>query len=389
MQRHYLTALLLGCCWGLTAPARADSIDSLLHRTVPTAYDIRNNAEQLIPQYYARGASDSAALVVAAWREYSGADEVDPRIVVLLALARGTYGDSLIDTAMFKRVAYVQRSYGDGYLGPDRWGYGGRSLGGVRETYHNFVVRLADSLAAATDPASTEHLVCRYYGGHFDECYRRLRTDPAFATSPLKAFYDRQIAYLLRQPQVRIALSAGAWVPSGNLTRLGSHPELGLLRGWKRRRITADLFMNFRFIDARNDYQVRQADSLYANNSFVCGHIGLDLGLEVFRSPGHEVDLYAGIGWEGFQAISKEQSAIGKQVSIDALNVNPGVEYRYYYDRFKVRYVGARVRYHIVDYNRDAALATDLSGGAASIDLVWGVSGNWFSNDELRALRRY
>lgn len=178
----------------------------------------------------------------------------------------------------------------------------------------------------------------------------------------------------------------GIWIPTGKLKKLGSHPELGFQMGAKHKKMNYDLIMAFKFINSPNVYYARRTksgDSIELTNHFFGGHIGFDLGRDIYVHNGHEIQLTGGIAFDGFDALKENKDKNLKAESIWTYNFSFGLGYRYYISNSF--YLGLRAKYNIVDYSLNNVV--DFTGNPITVQFIIGSVNNVFRNNNLKALK--
>jgi hypothetical protein len=179
-------------------------------------------------------------------------------------------------------------------------------------------------------------------------------------------------------------LMVGAWIPQGNLSVVGSHPFIGLRGGVKYKKLTADVSLGFKFGKAAELYQVYHNDSLWNTDHFFGGYLGLDVGFEALSISNNTFEIVGGIAYEGFDALKVDDPNSNNDISksLNSLNLNVGIGYRYYFvDR---NYFGVDIKYNFVDFQNTGA--TDLSGDVLSINFLYGFFGNSYKKQRLDEL---
>ncbi|CAN5314340.1 hypothetical protein BH10BAC4_BH10BAC4_08030 [soil metagenome] len=164
-----------------------------------------------------------------------------------------------------------------------------------------------------------------------------------------------------------LALIGGIWIPTGQLTPLGIHPELGFQLGSKKDKSEFDFTMVFKFLNTPNYYYAKRNGTPELTNHFFGGYIGLDYRRDVYRKDKHEVSLLAGGGLDGFDVFNYNNTKT-KTASILTYNLNIGVGYRFYYKNMS--YIGVNVNYNFVDYTVNNVV--DFTGNPVTIRLVFG-----------------
>jgi hypothetical protein len=179
-----------------------------------------------------------------------------------------------------------------------------------------------------------------------------------------------------------MAWITGMWIPTGDLTKLGLHPDLGFQLGSKVGKMNYDFTMRFKFINAANYYTAYRGSTPELTNNFFGGYIGFDLGRDVYVRNGHEIQLTGGIALDGFDVLEGDDELDIDSESILTYNFNFGLGYRYYITNSL--YLGLKAKYNIVDYSLNGV--TDFKGNPITVQITIGNVNNAFRNRNLKAL---
>ena len=144
-----------------------------------------------------------------------------------------------------------------------------------------------------------------------------------------------------------------------------------------------DLTAVIRFVSSPHYYKVYSQNTVMTTRHFVGGYVGIDIGREMWRRGKSEFDVVGGIGYDGFEAIQEDVDAGINSKSINSLNINIGVGYRYYYKK-SGPYLSLQPRLNTVNYANKGG--SDLSGNTISIRLIWGFSSNDVRDQQLERL---
>jgi hypothetical protein len=120
-------------------------------------------------------------------------------------------------------------------------------------------------------------------------------------------------------------------------------------------------------------------------NHFFGGYFGADVERTLLRLPKHQFDFLGGIGLDGFDTIETEGQNSGTDdgKSINSLNVNLGLGYKYFYN--KTGFLGLDAKYNMVNYRNTGG--TDLSGNTVTLGLTLGFLWNESKQAALKSLR--
>ena len=250
--------------------------------------------------------------------------------------------------------------------------------------FDNFTLEFAKNLKDIYQPETIQYLLCDFYGGNDDSIFIKLQSRK-YASSSLANEYSQEVSKYLKKAEFHYSGIIGLWIPTGNLTQIGLHPEIGLQLGAKHRKMNYDFTVTFKFINSPNDYLARRkksTDSLELTNHFFGGYFGIDIGRDILSLKGHEIQIIGGIGMDGFDALKEDKTRNLESESVWTYNVNIGLSYRYYLSNSL--YIGIRAKYNIVDYSLNNVV--DFSGNPITIQLVVGSVNSVNRNQNLKSL---
>ena len=253
---------------------------------------------------------------------------------------------------------------------------------GERWEFDEFTADLADQLLPHTDEGSLERLFCHFYRGETDTLFASLREGSQRGTR-LQRLYDAEVAALRDVADLDISVTIGVWQPRGGLGVLGAHPTLGGQVGLSGRRWLGRLAGEIRLGSARDYYRVTHLDEQVWTDHFFGVYVGLEGGYRFLRTRRHALELIAGLGYDGIQALPADDlDDNGKWLS--SWNLNAGLGYRHYTGRHSTFHVGGEVRFEETGHATDGG--SDLSGNAWSFRFLIGWSGDKWRNQRLSAL---
>jgi hypothetical protein len=147
---------------------------------------------------------------------------------------------------------------------------------------------------------------------------------PRSSASYIKKKYKRQ-----REKYIFGGFTTSVWIPSGNSRILGSHPSLGLVMGKWSDQWLWEFEMEFRFLRAPHDYKVVYQDTLQSTHYYLGGFIGLHFGYGIINFKRTSIYVMGGFGYDGFDAISGDDTDQNPGMSINSFNLNTGICRRY------------------------------------------------------------
>jgi hypothetical protein len=372
--------ILTGLFTTLAATAQeAPNLEHLLTNQVVDCRDIVCNCQNLMPRMAHQENTDSLWLVLQYWVNKCGESEQTLRMEILLNLKDKTfyeanYKNDLLDLLLTykNRVEYLKTNAGNNQ----------DIFYKSAVDFDAFTASYARELAKENDPHTLEYLLCEYYANNFDPLLGALRRNKVPHTDIQKS-YTESVNKAVNEPEGNLAVIGEWWMPTQGASILGPHPGLGLQLGIKHKKIMVDVTGILRFVKARNEYEVYHQNTVMTTRQFVGGYLGLDIGRELWRKGKSELALVGGIGYDGFEAIPEDVDAGIKSKSINSLNINLGLGYRYYY-KDSGQYFSLQPRINAVNYANKAG--SDLSGNTVSIRLIWGFSANEFRERTLKQL---
>jgi hypothetical protein len=368
-MKKYLTLLLTTF---LTFQAYSQDVEGLMTRKYITCYDIINNSNFLIPDYFEKNSMDTVAAIINYWEKHCGISEPLLRIKILLSINADTLNENIYSGLPI--VNYLinyrenKRNENRGYYYVNYYG-----VPLISNSFDNFTKKLALQLKKEKVNSELNTFFLDFYSDNFEKIFFRLQ-DTVLTTSKIKQAYDKEVSRYINLPEGHFSIYSGVWIPNGNISVVGNHPIIGFQGGLKSRRVLIDGVLEFKFGNSPNIYFVEKNDSLYSTTHFFGGYLALELGYELINYKAHEIDVLTGIGWDGFDALSigntNDPDRLTK--SINALNFNIGIGYRNYFKNKS--YIGIDVRYNFVNYQNKNG--TDLTGNTFTIRFKYGISRN-------------
>ncbi len=392
MKTIFVLLFVLAGCWltPSTSHAQEDSVLlQLLTQAKPSECPTYiMNAKRLIPGYYEGARRDSIDVLLAFLDEKCCGLSPEFRILQdLLTIEEGS-ADGLMCREAVQSVLFGHwggGGFSSGSYSPWRGGFlANCEPDGVG--YDLFVQGLTEELLTKTDSLSLDHLYCRHLIGETDYVLSRLRRGD-FVSTCLGDAYQREIEEVQRdligQYRLHWAFSLGIWMPKGASHTLGNKAAIGCEVGAHLRRLILQATLAFRFLSANNRYEVMHDGELHSTDHFFGGYLGAEVGLEAIRVGRFGLDLFTGLGYDGWDAIDEGDVVKG----IGSLNVNLGGTARVFVNKTRSRYLGLQARYNMVKYGTGGG--TDMSGNTISLHLVFGELFNTAVIDRAKHLHYY
>jgi len=364
------------------------NFDFLINRKQVDCSDISYNSGLYFIKYLEENKIDSAKIVLQYWEAKCGMREPVYRAKILLAMKMRQFNDSLLKGGSLSNIFIYQDRMNmikySSYYNYDNYKsyYGFIPPGQEFDTYTR---NLASQLKKEYQPESIEYLLTEFYSDNCDTILTKIQTG-AYGKSALTTEYKTAVKRYANMPEYHLSWITGIWIPTGDLKKLGSHPELGFQVGVKHKKMNYDFVMTFKFMNAANDYYAHRTDSgndLELTNHFFGGHIGIDVGRDIYANKGHEIQLTGGIAADGFDALEADEPNNVKSASAWSYNFNFGAGYRFYITNSF--YIGLRAKYNVVDYSLNNVV--DFTGNPITIQFIIGNVNNVLRNNNLKALK--
>ena len=332
---------------------------------------IANNSSRLIMKYYNVRDLDSALLVLNDWQTACGISEPIVRTRILLAISDNAFNENIYDSTIVDDVLnYMQRieTTTPDYLYKNYKSYFG--FVPIRSEYDYFTQSLADTMLSKGFDTPLELLLCQFYANIVTNPFAVILNNALYNDTDIKKYYTIRTSKCLTGYGLNMNLFAGTWIPTGNASLLGVHPLIGIQGGIKVNKTTYNLSLAFKFLNSPNKYAILYDGAIDSTNYFLGGYIGADIEREIYKGKKNEFNLLAGLGYDGFESVktanTNEDSKAGH--SINSLNTNFGIGYRYFYK--KDSYIGIQAKYNIVNYTNRGG--TNLMGDCFTITISIG-----------------
>lgn len=365
----YRISIFILCLFGfgISNAQLTGSLRKEVKPKVPLAYETTYKSQLVLPELYASGFTDSLKSRVEIWRSITDESDLHKHALILLELQEGkmqpkSYPNLWIQLSMYKEGtqgggAYFQ--YRDYYT--IEWPK-------VEKEYYTFLKSWAqDLLEKGISKNEMEIDILRFYAGQSDVFLSKLKKEK-YKDTPIQLSYTKALAKLKYYEGLYFAVYGGTWVPTNNLSRLGVHPEIGIKVGYFVNRFSFDLLFGLRFLDAPEDYRVLKNDSIYESDQHTGIQVGGQMSYTLIKGIKNQFDVTSGLAYDQINMISGDQEAGIDPVTIRSLNINIGLEYRYYYNI--KNYFALNCSYNFLSYENN--INDNLFGNAVSLRLIWG-----------------
>ncbi len=370
----------------LTGFLQGQNYDALMIHKQIDCEDISYNSGLYFVKYLQEEKFDSAQNIIEYWEGKCGEREPIFRAKILLALKNNSFNDSLLTQNTLKiniynyiyRVEMIKNS--NYYWYDENKAYFGYTP--VNQDFDKVTQKFAESLKKQYSPETIEYLLAEFYSGNVDEIFEKLQREP-FKDSPLGKEYHEEVAMYTKQGEFHCAWITGLWIPTGDLTPLGLHPEVGWSVGAKVGKMNYDLVLAFKFLNAANPYTGYRDGVAVQTDNFFGAYMGFEVGRDMYVRNGHELQIVGGVAVDGFDVLDANREQGIESKSTFSYNFNLGVSYRYYITNDF--YLGIRTKYNLVDYSMNGV--TDFKNDPITIQFTIGGLYNMFKKDGLIALK--
>jgi hypothetical protein len=330
--------------------------------------DLNAFAYREIPRYVLFDRPDLLYEFVLYWEDRCLTTEPVFRIKVLgsiwdAAFDEGLYGEEVLERLIERYDPPVKSKHPD-----------------LRASYDAFTASFADQLLPHVPRAGLEEFFCLYYGGETDQAWKLLNS-PELEDTWLRYYYDEEVGYLTRTNSVpTLAVTGGGWWPSGNLDFVGDKPLVGLLTGVRWPSWLVRFVLEVRVGRSDEPYWVDEDGYFGRSNRFDAVLIGGEFGRIIFKSGPHNIDLFAGIGFDAVKPFYEEDFMLA------TANANLGAGYRFFAGKDRNWILGADIRHEwIGDRNENT---DSMSGTAWSVRISLGYAFNEGRERRLESLGR-
>ena len=261
-------------------------------------------AADAVPEYFRAGDADSVRMAIDDWRAACGPQPSIVRIDVLARIWAGYFDPEQLDPGFVDHLVEIE-------LQTRRRSAADRDtvFDDVISSYRfdRFSRDLAADLVPVTAPGTVEYLLARFYAGDTEALWKRVDTEP-YSSSRLGRLVREARARLgAPRPEGFLSIHLGSWSgTAGGLERAGDRVGLGARVGVRRGRLSVDLAGDFLIGEFDTEYAVFDGDAVYLTDRFTGASVVVEPGIRLVRAGPLEVDLVAGAGWAGAEALPAE-----------------------------------------------------------------------------------
>jgi len=379
MNRALLFVLLL---ISTTAFAQRN-IDQELMVQTPNCENVAFNSSRLIEHYFGQKNYDSINVVFNRWEEFCGTTEPLFRLKVLHQIQIGKYSEDWIDKEYLMNFIYL-------YL--DRLDYSKQPNAKLiyerykipfgyitfNSPFDDLTVIWANSLLEHDNLLPVERAFCLLYSNQTEAFWKMMKNKQLSGTK-LQEEYALQVGKTKKMVEGNFGFMTGLMLPFSNLKDVvGVKPIFGFQFGLKQNKLQYDLTMLLRSGKTKQEYLIIYQGEPKMTDYYFGGYVGLDVDYELWKNKKKEFDLLTGIAYDGFDAVESDTEKNIKGKSINSLNLNLGLGFRFYGKG--MNYWGVQTKYNIVNYINKQG--TDFSGDYISLI----VSYNFFGNIRKRSM---
>jgi len=340
----------------------AQTIEADMTTNHVTCPQMLMDAMNILPKLYKEKSFDSLSKAVEIW-ENACRDMPELKITkLLLAIEESNFRPQQVDASVLEVLSKYAASFPSGKK------HNKRTLDETQRSFYKFSIAWSSILLNDKRLDVNEKFVCKVLNGEIEYPQEEIRLHPE-AYREMTLIQDKDYAFNRRGTRGNLAVDAGFWIPTKELSVLGAHPSLGLHLGVRPERHQIDLSLELRFLNSPNFYTVVKDGITYTTTYYLGGYIGVDYTFYLLSTKKLDIGLLTGTGLDGFDfAETNNNNPDNNNATLFSFNANAGLRLNYYFEpRFHAGLVG---RYSGVHYSSHGG--TNLTGDAFSIGLVFG-----------------
>ncbi len=373
----------------LSTAAFAQNIDQKLLVQSPNCENVAFNSARLIEYYFEKKNYDSISVVFNRWEDFCGTTEPLFRLKVLHQIESGKYIEEWMDKDYLMNLIFLYLDRLDYSKMPNakliyeqyKISFGYISF---NSPFDDLIVIWANSLLERNNLLPAERAFCLLYTNQTDAFWQMLK-DQKLSGMKLQDGYNEQVRKTEKMIEGNFGFMTGMMLPFGNLSKVvGVKPAFGIQFGIKKNKLQYDLSIIMRTGKAKQEYMVIYQNEQKLTTDYLGGYLGIDVAYELSKKNRHEFDFLSGIGYDGFDAVEGDTKNNIKGKSINSLNLNLGLGYRFY-GKGNLNYWGIQAKYNFVNYNNKGG--TDVAGNYVSLILTANLFGNIQKNSMMKRLK--
>ncbi|NJC26056.1 hypothetical protein [Neolewinella antarctica] len=315
------------------------------------------------------------------WLELCGPREVTNRAFLLLSLAT----NDLLDVDQLSAQYYYMFQYYsrvNDVTSASNYEYNRPFYGfiPINKDFDRFTASAFSELNFEGNPEY--NYLARIYSNDPSVTFNDLQ-GPEFNGTTLKVLYEDKVAETVNLLEGTYSAYAALWIPNDDVNQLGPHPEIGFTVGAQKQRLSYNLLIAFRFLNAKEPYLARRdkTDPFVETKHFFGGTLGVDVGYDLLRTEKTTVLANLGIGFDGFDNFTDEDDQDAS--SVGSFLVYGKLEWRH--NLKNGHYLSLFTRYHQVNYGGGERVM--LSASPVSVGITFGRSYNLKKDLQLRQLQ--
>ncbi len=393
-MKSTLTILLLALsiCSNTFAQVNDKDITQMMSQTVPDRSQISYNTAKQLPRLYREGKQDTLKAVVEYYLKTLGMGYTITPYLIIEKISKRSFNEELPNFAVIDTYTYHKLSYREYYeenifkylewyrhladmVKRDKYDI---EVNDTYDAYLTFIRSLAKEQINKAYLSPVEKFLLQFYINPTDSIYPMLKGEQFNGTSLQRAYkvYQKSSTSLTG---LHSSFLFGAWCPTGNLSLIGVHPDIGLGFGGRINKLTLDAAINVRFLKSPKDYFIQVDSNYYTTNYFLGAYIGLNAAYELHRKKSHELDVLIGFGYDVMDALPGDNKSgsptKGLVKSLGSANGNFGLEYKLFVSqktttRQIFNYISLALKYNVMQY--DNAGGTNLTGNAFTFSFNYG-----------------
>ncbi len=229
---------------------------------------------------------------------------------------------------------------------------------------------------------SITNLILELYAGNAEMFFEKLKKGFASETM-LGQSYKKRVQDLLQKPEWIVAIHAGTWFPTGDISALGTHPTLGLTLGGKKGRVALQSSFEFRFGKTPKEVFIVVKDTLSATRNYQGGSLNTDLSVDVFKKQNHHIGFFAG---GGLDLIDLVENTLQEPERITFLSPEFRLGLQYHIFFVNRTYLNLSTGFSWLNHQAQLPESTQLSGNAINIKLIFGFRNNPSKTENLHRM---
>ncbi len=339
----------------------SEALESKLKRSTPSCYDIGYNCLKAIPQFYEDGKMDSLKAVHEFLIAECKSNYYTDFLSILLAIDDGTF-EVVDSTKLVSTLVDYKRRADEDYL-LNALGTSYEPMARAIDDYFKFLKKYASELMKVEDYNVLYYDVTQFMAGDYNVMLTALESGN-YQNLAIQAEYNDLIVMLNNEREIWFGLTAGVWMPTGNLMEtIGAHASFGITGGFSQNKNYYDFSFMVRVGNSSKPYNYRDDDTVYTTSDFSGVHAGFGYGRSIYSSLNHNILVKAGIAYEEITIIHKDAESETDPVKTLSLNLNVGISYRFYLPSSNC--VELDLRYHVLDFKNN--VNNSFSGDAITL----------------------